>query len=151
MLIQTPFKSPNSTSTRRRPPRRRSPVSQPCLETLEDRRLLTTFSVLNVLDSGPGSLRGAIAAANSAPGADVIRFAPSARDGTIALAAGQLNITDDLTIDGPGDGRLTVSGSDASRVFQIGIGVVVSIDGLSVTHGRAVERRHSDPLPCKSV
>jgi hypothetical protein len=39
MLIQTFFKSLTSTSTRRRPIRRRPPASRPCLETLEDRCL----------------------------------------------------------------------------------------------------------------
>src|SRR5687768_5493280 len=119
MLIPTRLKSLNSTSTRRRPAHRPSPASRLCLETLEGRCLLSTFSVLNVLDSGPGSLRDAIMAANSAPGADLIRFAPAASDGTIALTGGQLSITDDLTIAGPGAKRLAVSGNDASRVFRI--------------------------------
>ena len=140
MRFPTFFKSLTSTSTRRRPTRRRSPASRLYLEALEDRRLLTTFSVLNFLDSGPGSLREAITNANGAPGADLISFAPAARDGTIALTGGQLSITDDLTIDGPGAGRLAVSGNDASRVFQISSGVAVSIDDLTVTHGRAVGR-----------
>src|SRR5688572_16449107 len=138
MLNQTRSKSLNSISARRRPTRRRSPASLLCLETLEARCLLSTVSVLNFAESGPGSLREAIMAANSAPGADVIRFAPAARDGTIALTSGDLNITDDLIIDGPGAGRLAVSGNDASRVFRISSGVAVSIDGLTVTHGRAV-------------
>jgi hypothetical protein len=99
---------------------------------------MSTISVLNVADSGPGSLREAIIAANSTPGADLIRFDPAARDGTIALTSGDLNITDDLTIDGPGAGRLAVSGNDASRVFRINRGVAVSIDDLTVTHGRVV-------------
>jgi hypothetical protein len=40
---------------------------RPCLEALEDRRLLAgmLFSVTNTSDSGPGSLRDAIAAANA--------------------------------------------------------------------------------------
>ena len=140
MRFPTFFKSLTSTSTRRRPTRRRSPASRLYLEVLEDRHLLSTFSVLNFLDSGPGSLREAITNANGAPGADLISFAPAARDGTIALTGGQLSITDDLTIDGPGAGRLAVSGNDASRVFQISSGVAVSIDDLTVTHGRAVGR-----------
>jgi hypothetical protein len=108
------------------------------LEPLEGRTVPATFTVLNLADSGLGSLRAAIADANANPGADRIRFAAAARDGTIPLSSGQLSITDDLHIDGPGADRLAVSGNDASRVFQIGSGVAVSIDGLTVTHGRAV-------------
>jgi hypothetical protein len=92
----------------------------------------------NLSDSGVGSLRQAILDANGNPGADLIRFAPSARDGTISLTSGQLSIADQLTIDGPGAGRLAISGNDASRVFQIGSGVAANIDDLTITHGRAV-------------
>ena len=82
---------------------------------------MSTFAVLNVLDSGPGSLREAIQAANSAPGADLIRFAPAARDGTITLTSGELSITDDLVLDGPGVNRLTISGNDATAPANVPI------------------------------
>src|SRR5262249_60685639 len=87
---------------------------------------------------GAGSLRAACPAANRAAGTDRIAFAPGVR-GTIALTSGELSITDHLTIDGPGALRLTVSGSDASRVFSIAAGKVVAIEGLTVTRGRATE------------
>src|SRR5262245_44753182 len=106
------------------------------LDVLEDRTLPSTFSVLNLADSGPDSLRDAVMAANTSPGADVIDFAPGL-SGAIALTSGQLSITDDLTIDGPGADRLAVSGSDASRVFRIDSGVAVAIDDLTIKHGRA--------------
>ncbi len=91
---------------------------RPCLESLQDRTLLTTFTVTNLLDSGEGSLRQAIVNANSESGPDVIRFENSL-EGTIALTSGQLVITDDLTIDGPGSDDLAVSGEEASRVFAV--------------------------------
>ena len=118
--------------------RRRAGLDGPGLEPLEDRTVLSTLTVANLADSGLGSLRQAILVANASPGADLIRFAPSAREGVITLTSGELTITDDLRIDGPGAGRLAVSGNDASRVFQVGGGVAVSIDGLAVTGGRAV-------------
>ena len=140
MGIRTFLKSLTSTSTHRRPTRRRPPVTRLRLEPLEDRIVLSTFVVGNLDDSGPGSLREAVSAANSNPGADLIRFAPAARAGVIALTSGELAITDDLRIDGPGAGRLAVSGSEASRVFQIGSGAAVSIDDLTITRGRALLR-----------
>src|SRR5437899_1079279 len=73
----------------------------PHLEPLEDRTVPSTFTVTNLLDSGTGSLRAAIVAANTHPGADVIQFA-GGLTGTITLTStnGELKITDTLTIDG---------------------------------------------------
>lgn len=113
-------------------------------EALEDRSLLSTFTVLNLADSGNGSLRAAILAADVNPGPDVIRFAQNVQ-GTIALSTGELLIDSDLTIKGPGANRVTVSGNDASRVLHVlgGAGLTttinVSISDLKVTHGIAVE------------
>jgi hypothetical protein len=109
------------------------------VEPLEDRTVPSTFTVLNLADSGPDSLRAAITAANTNPGADVVDFAPSLR-GTVTLTSGELSITDGLRIDGPGTGRLAVSGNDASRVFNIGSGTAVSIDDLTITRGYALLR-----------
>src|SRR5262245_61420920 len=127
----------------RRPKLRQGPAaprrpSVPRLEALEDRTVPSTFTVRNLLDSGAGSLRQAVLDANANPGADLIRFAPAARDGAIALTSGQLDVTDDLTIDGPGRNRLTVSGNDASRVFHIsGSTTDVVITRLTIADGRA--------------
>src|SRR5262249_9762324 len=85
------------------------------LESLEVRTVPSTFTVLNLADGGSGSLRAAIGGANANPGADLIRFAAAARNGTIALTSGQLSVTDDLQIAGPGADRLAVSGNGDSR------------------------------------
>ena len=105
------------------------------VEHMEDRTVPATFTVHNLADAGAGSLRAAVVAANANPGADVIAFTPSLQ-GTVALTSGELGVTDDLRVDGPGAGRLAVSGSDLSRVFHIGSGATVSIDGLTITRGR---------------
>ena len=72
-----------------------------------------TFTVTNTGDSGAGSLRQAILDANAHAGADVVRFATGLH-GTISLS-GELGVTDDLTVTGPGavGGRFTVSGAVA--------------------------------------
>src|SRR5262249_3602923 len=114
----------------------------PHLEALEDRSLPSTFTVLNLADSGAGSLRQAILDAEAHPRADTITFAETVR-GTIPLTSGELTITSDLTIDGPGAGKLTVSGNDTSRIFNVVGGadpstaIAVGISGLTVANGRA--------------
>src|SRR5215813_4299098 len=65
------------------------PSFVPCLDVLEDRTLPSTFTVFRTTDSGVGSLRAAVTAANVAAGADRIAFAPGVR-GTIALTSGEL-------------------------------------------------------------
>jgi hypothetical protein len=90
---------------------------------------------MNAADSGAGSLRQAILGANAAAGPDTIAFA-SGLSGTVTLTSGQLDITDDLTITGPGAGQLAISGNNASRVFAIA-GRAVSLSGLATTGGVA--------------
>src|SRR5262249_57454029 len=75
------------------------------LEALEDRTMPRVFTVTNLADSGPGSLRQAVLDANVHPGIDVIDFAPGLQ-GTITLTGGQLGITGGLFVTGPGDDQL---------------------------------------------
>ena len=58
--------------------RQRTPAALLGIERLEDRTVPSTFTVANLADSGPGSLRQAVLDANANPGADLIRFAPAA-------------------------------------------------------------------------
>ena len=84
-------KSPWDTARRAsRPPG--APRGIPCrprLETLEDRRLPSTLTVLNTSDSGPGSLRAEIASAQ--PG-DIVTFDPSLDGQSINLTSAELTI-----------------------------------------------------------
>ena len=66
-----------------------------------------TFTVTSLADSGAGSLRAAITAANAAAGADTIVFQPGL-NGTITLSSGELLISDSLIIAGPGASRITI-------------------------------------------
>jgi hypothetical protein len=111
------------------------PRSLPLLEALEDRIVPSPLPVTNNHDSGPGSLRQAIVDANGASGPDTIVFANSVHQ--ITLTSGELTITDDLNVVGPGAGCLSVSGNDASRVFHIASNKTVTISGLTVAHGLA--------------
>src|SRR6516162_4636455 len=122
--------------TGRRPPAARRPSFTPWLLVLEDRTLPSTFLVTNLADSGPGSLRQAVLDANTHPGPDLITFAPHLH-GTITLTSGQLEVSNDLTIVGPGAARLAVSGNDHSRVFALDPGITVAIDDLTIAQGLA--------------
>jgi hypothetical protein len=97
------------------------------------------FVVTNTDDSGTGSLRQAIEDANELPaGADTIDL--TGVTGTITLTTGELQITDELTITGPGASLLTISGNDESRVININSnGSKVNISGLTIAGGNLVE------------
>src|SRR5262245_54727958 len=127
--------------------RKRAMAARLSVEWLEDRTVPSTFTVRSLADSGPESLRQAILDANANPGADLIRFAPAARDGTITLTSGELSITDDLTLDGPGAQRLSISGNDASRVFSVSGGATdVEIRDLTIASGAATGTTVEGPL-----
>jgi hypothetical protein len=123
-------------SGRRSNPRRivkHPPRFRPQLTPLEERTLPSSITVLNLNDHGAGSLRAAIAS-----GDDTITFAKGLH-GTIKLTSGELLITNSVTITGPGAGKLSVSGNNSSRVFELATGLNVTISGLTITHGRALD------------
>src|SRR5439155_4048030 len=91
--------------------------------------LAATLSVTTTNDSGAGSLRQSIQ--NAASG-DSINFAVA---GTITLINGELLITNNLNIVGPGQTNLLLDGNHASRVFEISSNVMVSISDLAMTNG----------------
>ena len=90
-----------------------------------------TRVVTNTNDSGPGSLRQAIA--DATPG-ETITFAAGVT-GTITLTSGGLAVTKDLNIQGPGAALVTVSGNNSVIVFTIRASTVIS--GLTISNGIA--------------
>lgn len=106
-----------------------------------------TFTVTSTGDSGAGSLRQALASANGSAGTDTIEFADGVV-GTITLVTALPQIVEAVTIDGPGadvlsvngeDGVQGVSGDDGVRPFSIATGVQVTISGLTIADGLALD------------
>jgi hypothetical protein len=115
--------------------RSRSHRGVPRLETLEDRTVPSTLMVTSAADDGSaGTLRAVIAGANSG---DTINFAPSLDGQTITLTRGELAITRSLGIEGLGADQLSISGNNASRVFDVSGGATATIAGMTITDGLA--------------
>ncbi|HUJ10780.1 MAG TPA: choice-of-anchor Q domain-containing protein [Verrucomicrobiae bacterium] len=94
----------------------------------------TNLLVYNNGDSGPGSFRQAILDNNNLGGGNTIVFSNIVA-GTITLTTGELLITNNATIIGPGADVLAVDGNAADRVFHVNNGVTVAISGLTITNG----------------
>ena len=104
------------------------------------------FIVTTDADSGPGSLRAAIAAANDGPGADLIRFAPQMAGRTIwpmtslpVLSGGGLTVQGDISGDGKPDVQLDGASCGGNGLELRSTGN--TIRGLAITrfdHGIAV-------------
>src|SRR5215471_8649713 len=75
--------------------------------------------VTNANDSGPGSLRDALASANDG---DTIDFESSLNGQTITLTSGQLVVDNSVTISGPGANLLALDGNANDRIFSINPG-----------------------------
>ena len=127
-------------------------VEEPSLSADSYQFDLATIKVTNLNDSGAGSLRAAIATATGNGAADTIVFDPAlfaSGMATITLTSGALDVhgTSDLdafNIVGPGEGLLTISGNNSSRIFvadsAVGGGAYtpntssLSISGMTLTN-----------------
>jgi len=87
--------------------------------------------VTNLNDSGPGSLRDAITEANqSDQSGDTITF-QAGLSGTISLAS-TLNVSNSMTIQGPGASVIAISGTAQAILF--GVTATSTINGLSLNN-----------------
>jgi len=92
-----------------------------------------TITVTNTADSGPGTMRAAVA--NSVSGG-TIAFDPSLSGASILLTSGQITLNQNLTIDASAlAGGLVISGNANSRVFQILPAATVTLNSLSLVSG----------------
>ena len=101
----------------------------------EDHTVCGDSVVTSTADSGAGSLRQIIADAcdNSSITFDLAGAGPH----TITLTTGELVIAKNLTINNDSGESITISGNNASRVFNINTGMTVAILDLTLTNGKA--------------
>lgn len=90
---------------------------------------------------GDCSLREAVSLANSIPSADTITFAFNI-PAVINLKVGEIVLTDDITISGPGARDLTIQ-RDSLQIFRIfnipDANIVVRIDNLTIAKGQSTD------------
>ncbi len=96
----------------------------------------TTYTVTDLTDNAgdSGSIRSAVNSVDAGTGGDTIDFSGAGASGTITLT-GTLTLSKNVTITGPGENLLTISGGGAVTVFTVSSGVTASISGLTITDG----------------
>jgi hypothetical protein len=103
----------------------------------------TTSDVVNSGDAF-NSLREAIICANTTPGADTITVPAGTYTLSIsgqedAAATGDLDITDNLTLNGAGSASTIINGGALDRVFHVTGAYTVAISGVTITGGTAAD------------
>lgn len=96
-----------------------------------------SFVVTNAFDSGPGSLREAIATARTDPNPSTITFATNLSGATIQLTSTELEVTNQsLTISAAGlPGGIALDGNGGRRIFSISSNATLNLDHLVITNG----------------
>ena len=125
---------------RRRARTSRASTWSPSLDILEERALLSAFTVTNPGDTGAGSgfsgdLRYVITQADMTAGPHTIDFAVAA---PINLTSALPDLTTIIKIRGPGANLLTVQRGTggAYGIFTVAPGATVSISGLTIRNGQ---------------
>src|SRR5215831_2846690 len=106
--------------------------------TAKKNRPANTITVINTNDSGPGSLRQALADANDG---DTIDFDPALNGQTITLTTAELAIPKNVTIGGPGANLLAVSRDQNApefRIFHVAPNRTVIVEGITISNGIAI-------------
>ena len=136
-------------SDRRSEKTRKSTASRRRLqvEVLEDRRLLTPFTVTSAADSGDGTLRAAILEAADAGGSNTIDFDASLAGQTITLTSRDTDTSygptalvingDNVTIDGSNAPLLQLSGDGTQRIFAVSSTATLTLENITLTDGLA--------------
>jgi hypothetical protein len=96
---------------------------------------VAVYLVENTNDSGLGSLRQAIIDANGFGGFPTIIFVLPSYPETIALSSTLPEITNDMTITGPGADKLTISGNGAVRVLELAGDTDLVLENLTISNG----------------
>lgn len=89
----------------------------------------------SVYGVGEFSLREAVRVLNSNPGPDTITFDIGLSRSSIELAGSELQVMDDLTINGLGAASLTIDAAGLSRLFNVMPGQQLDINHLTLTGG----------------
>jgi predicted outer membrane repeat protein len=155
--LQAVFHLRNASGNARRAGRNARPRFRPWLEVLEGRLAPAVLTVNTAADETAAdntlSLREAIGVVNSQSEAglsaaeraqisgtlgsnDTILFDPGLNGQTITLTEGELDVTTSVAITGPGANKITVSGNNTNRVFDITAGTV-SLSGLTIANGNS--------------
>lgn len=151
-MLLNAFRSLFSNSQNRKA-RRASDSARLQLIRLEQRIVPLTFSVINNLDSGAGSLRQAIDDANNEtanPGADIINFAPTlvsngsstinlSTSGDSTAGPSAFGITSTISINGPtGNNGITLNNTFVNqRLFYISAAGSLTLNSLTLSGGKA--------------
>ena len=91
-----------------------------------------TVTVQNSADNGAGSLRKAL---STVCVGGTINFSDTLAGQTITLVSGPLTLGKNVTIDASAAPGLSISGNNASRVFEVNAGTTATVKHLTVKNG----------------